>query len=239
MEVIWDSYGNACKIRCFGLVLGVVVAVQMMASSVNSQAVQEYFIACDPDSFAYIYNHFSKDYYIHVTFTHAGQTWSRVRMRIRGDSSREYPKKSLKLEFDAEPIEPESFAPEESIVVPPQVRASSMVRQVLSEMLKPVQADVVLEEEVSIQNIDLYYRPIYAFEYHWTSKDKRAVVEFDGLTGDMRHGGKALRQQLSHVFTRDVLFDVGADMVGMLIPGGGVAIKVAKAVADSKGTGGD
>ena len=140
------------------------------------------------------------------------------------------------LEYDAETIDPESFAPEESIVVPPQVRASSMVRQVLSEMLKPVQADVVLEEEVSIQNIDLYYRPIYAFEYHWTSKDKRAVVEFDGLTGEMRHGGKALRQQLSHVFTREVLFDVGADMVGMLIPGGSVAIKVAKAVADSKGT---
>jgi len=138
------------------------------------------------------------------------------------------------LTYHAEHIDLESFAPEESIVVPPQVRASSMVRQVLSEMLKPVQADVVLEEEVSVRNIDLYYRPIYAFEYHWHTKDKHAVVEFDGLSGEMRRGGKALRQQLSHVFTREVLFDVGADMVGMLIPGGSVAIKVAKAVADSR-----
>jgi hypothetical protein len=138
------------------------------------------------------------------------------------------------LEFPAEPIDIESFAPADSIIVPSQVRASSMVRQVLSEMLRPVQADVVFEEVVSIENIDLYYRPIYAFEYYWKSKDKRTVVEFDGLTGEMRREGTALRKQLSQVLTRDVLFDVGADMVGMLIPGGSIAVKVAKAVADSQ-----
>lgn len=138
------------------------------------------------------------------------------------------------LEFTAEAIEIEAFAPPESIVVPPQIRASSIVRQILSEMLKPVQADTVFQEVVAVEHIDLYYRPIYAFEYHWQSKDKRAVVEFDGLTGELRREGTALRQQIGQVLTRDVLFDVGADMVGLLIPGGSIAVKVVKAMADSK-----
>jgi hypothetical protein len=145
--------------------------------------------------------------------------------------------KASYLEFQAEPIDVEKFAPENSIIVPPQVRASSVVRQVLGEMLKPVQADVVIEELVAIEAIDLYYAPVYAFEYHWESKAKRTVAEFDGLTGELRREGKALRQQLGQVFTKDVLFDVGADFVGMLIPGGSIAIKVAKAVADSRKSG--
>jgi len=138
------------------------------------------------------------------------------------------------LQFEAEPIDIDSFAPEKSIVVPPRVRASSVVRQVLREMLKPVQADVVLEEVVAIEAIDLYYAPVYAFEYYWQSKGKRTVAEFDGLTGELRREGKTLRQQVGQVFTQDVLFDVGADMVGMLVPGGSIAVRVVKAVADSR-----
>jgi hypothetical protein len=147
------------------------------------------------------------------------------------DSPRDW---SAYLQFEAERIDIESFAPEQSIVVSPQIRASSIVRRVLSEMLKPVQADVVLEEIVSVEAIDLYYKPVYAFEYYWKSKDRRTVVEFDGLTGELRREGKALRQQIGQVFTRDVLFDVGADVVGILIPGGSIAVKVAKAMADSQ-----
>ena len=141
---------------------------------------------------------------------------------------------SAYLQFKAEPIALESFAPEQSIVVPAQIRASSVVRQVLSEMLKPVQADVVLEERVSIEAIDLYYKPVYAFEYFWHSKDKRTVAEFDGLTGEVSREGEALRQQIGEVFNRDVLFDVGADVVGMLVPGGSIAVRVVKAVTDKQ-----
>jgi hypothetical protein len=101
-------------------------------------------------------------------------------------------------------------------------------------MLKPLQADTVLEEVVAVEAIDLYYAPVYAFEYYWRPKDKRTVAEFDGLTGEWRREGKTFRQQIGQVLTRDVLFDVGADVVGMFIPGGSIAIKVAKAVADSR-----
>lgn len=119
------------------------------------------------------------------------------------------------------------------IVVPPEIRASFVVRQALQPMLKPLQADVVYEETVTIETVDLYYRPIYAFEFRWKSKDKTAVAEFDGITGEMRNA-KALRPTLHVNITRDALFDIGADTVGMLVPGGGIAVKLVKIALDQK-----
>jgi hypothetical protein len=126
------------------------------------------------------------------------------------------------------------FAPEGSIVVPPEVRASAVVRQVFGSLFRPIQADTIHEEKVDIEAVDMYFRPVYAFEYKWETKGKTAVAEFDGLTGEMSTGGVALRQQVKGVLTRDLLFDVGADAVSLLVPGGGIAVKVAKAMVDRK-----
>jgi hypothetical protein len=123
-----------------------------------------------------------------------------------------------------------AFEPEKAIVVPPETRASFIVRQVLSDMLKAVQADVIHEDLVEVKTIDLYMKPVYAFEYFWQSKDRRAVAEFDGLTGEMRTDGKTLRQKIGTMLTPDMLFDVGVDAVDLLVPGGGIAIKVARAI---------
>jgi hypothetical protein len=39
--------------------------------------------------------------------------------------------------------------------------------------------------------------------------------------------------RLSRSVTRDSLFDIGADTVGLLVPGGSIAVKVAKMAIDS------
>jgi len=127
--------------------------------------------------------------------------------------------------------DPATLAAEETIVVPPEHRASFVVRQLLSEMLKPVQSDRVIEESLTLETIDLCYRPIWAFEFHWQSKDKRGVVEIDAVTGAIRQGGSLL-PQLSKMVTRDALFDIGADTIGLLVPGGSIAVKVARAALD-------
>jgi hypothetical protein len=124
------------------------------------------------------------------------------------------------------------FAPaSNAVVITPEIRASFVMRQVLQAMFKPVQADVVFEEVVTIEAIDLYYRPIYAFEFRWKPKDKTAVAEFDGVTGEMRNA-KSLRQQINLPVSRDALFDIGADTVGMIVPGGNIAVKLAKVALD-------
>ncbi len=117
------------------------------------------------------------------------------------------------------------------IVVPPEIRASFVMRQALQAMLKPLQADVIFEEVVTIEAIDLYYRPIFAFEFRWKAKDKTAVAEFDGVTGEMRNA-KSLRQQMNLPISRDALFDIGADTIGMIVPGGNIAVKLVKVAID-------
>jgi hypothetical protein len=87
------------------------------------------------------------------------------------------------------------------------------------------------EESMTIQNIDLYYRPWWAFEFLWKPKDKKGVVELDAITGQMRPG-QALADRVTKMVNRDALFDIGADTVGLLVPGGSIAVKVARLAVD-------
>jgi hypothetical protein len=127
------------------------------------------------------------------------------------------------------------FAPEGILVVPPQMRATAIIRQVLSEVIQPVtKAQIIHEERVDVEAIELNFRPVYALEYEWASKSKRVVVEFDALLGEMHSGGKTWSDQIKGIITRDLFFDVTADAVGMLVPGGSIAVKLVKAVVDRK-----
>jgi len=126
-----------------------------------------------------------------------------------------------------------NFAPEGTLVVPPEMRATAVVRQVLGEVIQPVSgAQVIHEERVDVETIELNFRPVYALEYEWTNKGKRVVIEFDALLGDIRSGGKKWSDQIKGLITRDLFFDVTADAVGMIVPGGGIAVKLVKAVVD-------
>jgi hypothetical protein len=126
-----------------------------------------------------------------------------------------------------------SLANDGTIVLPPEQRASYVVRQLMAEIMKPVQADAMLEESVVLDATDLLYRPMWAFEFTWQGKAKQGVVEIDAVTGQTRQG-KPLVSTIRSVLTRDVLFDVGADTVGLLVPGGSIAVKLAKAAIDRK-----
>ena len=124
------------------------------------------------------------------------------------------------------------FAPADTLVVPPQANATTVMRAVLADAIKPVKAQVIREERVNVEALDLYFRPVYALEYEWTAKGKRVVLEFDALTGDAHSGGKKLSDQIRSMVTRDLVFDVTADAVGMIVPGGSIAVKLIKAVVD-------
>jgi len=66
--------------------------------------VREYYITCDPDSFEYVYDNYNQNIYLDTTISLSDKTWTGVRMRLRGDSSRSFPKKSLKFKFDDLPF---------------------------------------------------------------------------------------------------------------------------------------
>jgi hypothetical protein len=128
-------------------------------------------------------------------------------------------------------MDPAALGEDETIVVPPEQRASAIVRQLLAKMLRPLQADVVHEESLAMDHIELFYRPILAFEFHLPAKDRRGVVEVDGLTGETRTAS-SLKMQITRRVSRDALFDIGADTVGLLVPGGSIAVKLARVALD-------
>ncbi len=130
-----------------------------------------------------------------------------------------------------EVMDPGALGEDGTIVVVPEQRASAIVRQLLAKMLRPLQADVVHEESLAMDHIELFYRPIVAFEFHLPAKDRRGVVEVDALTGEAKTAS-SLKMQITRRVSRDALFDIGADTVGLLVPGGSIAVKLARVALD-------
>lgn len=138
------------------------------------------------------------------------------------------------LAFPVEELEElAAFEPEGATLVPPQIRASFVVRDLLGQMMKEAMpAEVVRRDLVEITCICLYLRPVYAFECRWSAKEKVAVAEVDGVTGALQQSSTALNQQLGRMLSSELLFDIGTDAVELLVPGGGIALKVGRALVD-------
>lgn len=120
-----------------------------------------------------------------------------------------------------------------AVVVPPQAKASMLVRDVLANSIERIVADRVIEEKLSIRHIDLYYRPVYAFRYRWQGKE--AVVEFDGVTGETRTGGNTFEQFLGRSIDAEFLINAGVEAAGILIPGARLAeIVISKSIKAAK-----
>ncbi|MBN2489105.1 MAG: hypothetical protein JXA98_08760 [Methanosarcinaceae archaeon] len=122
---------------------------------------------------------------------------------------------------------------DDNIVVPVKVKAAYLVRKLLTDMMKPMDADEVLDETVKIETLDLYFRPIYAFEYTWLPKNKQNVLEFDGITGEF-HSGKVLREKMSEIFNEETLFEIGTEVAGVIVPGGNIPVKILQASRKKK-----
>jgi hypothetical protein len=125
-----------------------------------------------------------------------------------------------RLPYDSLPSSQEELAEvakEGTVVVPPQATSSVVVRQVLGGLMNRIEADKVLEETVAFEAIDLCYRPVYAFRYR--RQNKEAVVEFDGLTGEVSTGGSTFETYLGKIMDTKFLLDAGVEAVDLLVPG--------------------
>ncbi len=69
-------------------------------NSAHGLELRIYHVRCDADELQYIINRSWEDNYIDCSFEFNGDVWEDVRIRIRGESGRAYPKKSFKLNFN-------------------------------------------------------------------------------------------------------------------------------------------
>lgn len=104
-----------------------------------------------------------------------------------------------------------------AIIVPPQAKASMLTREVISQAIRKIEADRIIEEKMQIDAIDLYYRPVYAVRYKWQQKE--AVVEVDAVTGETKTGGATFEAYVGKLVDRDFLLDAGAEALNTFIPG--------------------
>jgi hypothetical protein len=118
-----------------------------------------------------------------------------------------------------------------TLVVLPEVRGSFVVRKLVSALMKTFQADRVSEERIDVEQIAVFYRPIYAVEYLWKAKQKTQVLEFDALTGEIKAEGGEIKKKVVRALENDALFDVGADAIGTILPGANIAVKLGRIAA--------
>lgn len=89
-----------------------------------------------------------------------------------------------------------------------------------------VNAFEIQNDSVEFERTYMYMRPVFAFEFKWSSADKVGVIEVDGLTGEVVENGRWFKDKVNEIVTREMLIDLGAEVAGSFIPGGGVAIKL-------------
>lgn len=146
-----------------------------------------------------------------------------------GISKTQQPALKNYLAFDSRQIDAETLNAEAkvgdstcpTVIVPPQARSSSLAREVLVQVVPKIEADRIIEDNVKIDAIDLYYRPVYAFRYRWQGKE--AVVEFDAVTGEAKVGGATFENYLGKFIDRDFLLDAGVEAANMFLPGANLA----------------
>jgi hypothetical protein len=113
-----------------------------------------------------------------------------------------------------------SDAPE---YVMPELTAATVIQQVKHRLMQPVDVGELLQDDLEIVSMALYFRPVYAFEFSW--RDKKGIVEIDGLTGRVSRDGNMLHGMVRKLSTRETLFDIGSEIAGVIIPGGNVVVK--------------
>lgn len=123
----------------------------------------------------------------------------------------------------------EELTKDGALVVELAAKPAFLVRKVVNALIKPIQADLILDEDIGIKELALYFIPVYTFEFHWKAKDKRMTVSFDGATGEQRKEANKIASRLRKSFSNDEIFEFSKE-VANFVPGGGLAMMAGKKV---------
>ena len=125
----------------------------------------------------------------------------------------------------------------ETIVVPPLETADNVIRRMLQKVMVPIEAATIYEWFLEVMTVDLYFRPLYVFEFVKMDKDGNAVArnleELDALRRDRWVKLETTEFQMSTIPWAKIL-KLSADIGSIVlkdIPIVGTTMKVISAVA--------
>ena len=114
---------------------------------------------------------------------------------------------------------PEVLKPKLALVGAIQVASAALTGEAINAF--EVQAD-----QIEFERTYMYLRPVFAFEFKWSSADKVGVIEVDGLTGEVIENGSWFKDKIKEIITRETLLELGGEVASSFVPGGGVAVKI-------------
>ena len=123
-----------------------------------------------------------------------------------------------------EELSSSDFAP-----LPAKVKASILVRDMIFETMKPLKAIEIIAQSLKIEKLNLCFRPVYVYEYIWEAKNQKVIFEIDAITGKVSEGRAYCQSADQELLSETSLFDIGADAIGLVVPGGEIAAKIARA----------
>jgi len=117
--------------------------------------------------------------------------------------------------------------------LPPQLSFNAAVQIVKAKLAaEPIDAHSIQGDAIEFSTAHLYFRPVFAFEYGWNNK--LGVIEIDGLTGEVIENGEWFREKVDIMMSREMMFELGAEVASAVIPGSGYAVKLLNKVTEEK-----
>ena len=117
--------------------------------------------------------------------------------------------------------------------IAPQLPFTAAVQLVMAKLAaEPIDAHSIQNDRTGLSTAHLYFRPVFAFEYSWNNK--LGVIEIDGLSGEVIENGEWFREKVEIMMSREMLFELGAEVASAVVPGSGYAVKLLNKVTQEK-----
>lgn len=113
-------------------------------------------------------------------------------------------------------------------IVQIEARSSTLVRELLAALSKPITADEIIEESITVNELNLFFYPLYVFEFNWRGKDKKALMSINGATGHISYKANKITDSLKNSISAEDIFELGKEIAAEIIPGGGIAMTLGR-----------
>jgi hypothetical protein len=115
-----------------------------------------------------------------------------------------------------------------TVIEPINIRASFIVNQLIKELVKPIQADKILQEVVEIKRLALMLRPAHVFEFREEGAAQGKTIEVDAVTGEWKRGEPIISAERGRQLLAEGAFEVGAELAATVIPGAAAGMALGK-----------
>ncbi|MEM4246796.1 MAG: hypothetical protein QXR48_01175 [Candidatus Woesearchaeota archaeon] len=121
-----------------------------------------------------------------------------------------------------------SIQSKDTVVEQISMRASFIVNQLIKELIKPIQADKIIQEIVEIKKLAMLLRPVHVFEFKEEGSESGKTIEVDAITGAWKRGNRIISEEMKKHLISEGIFEVGAELAATVIPGAGVSLTLGK-----------